>query len=65
MLVLNKKRISLILGCILVAVFSFMLTKENSTENVVETVSLPVSGKTVIVDAGHGKPDVGVILLGK
>ena len=59
MLVFSRKRISLIISCVFVAVFAFMLTKENSTENVVETVSLPVSGKTVIVDAGHGKPDEG------
>ena len=63
MLVLSKKRISLILSCVLIAVFTFMLSKENATEQVVETVSLPVSGKTVIVDAGHGVPDEGVRLL--
>ena len=59
MLVFSRKRISLIISCVFVAVFAFMLTKENSAENAVETVSLPVSGKTVIVDAGHGKPDEG------
>ena len=29
----------------------------------VQVTSLPVSGKVVILDAGHGTPDVGVSLL--
>lgn len=33
------------------------LKKENN--NFIETVSLPVSGKVVVVDAGHGIPDEG------
>ena len=63
MLVLSKKRLSLIFGCIFVAVFTFMLSKENKIGEAVQVVSLPVSGKTVIVDAGHGTPDEGVSLL--
>ena len=59
MLVLSKKRLSLIFGCIFVAVFTFMLSKENKIGEAVQVVSLPVSGKTVIVDAGHGTPDEG------
>lgn len=31
----------------------------------VQVTTLPVSGKVVILDAGHGTPDDGVILLGK
>ena len=26
-------------------------------------ISLPVSGKTIVIDAGHGKPDEGEYLL--
>lgn len=60
MLVLNKKRLSIIVCCVFVAVFTFMLSKEKTTEKeTIETVSLPVSGKTVVVDAGHGVPDEG------
>ena len=37
--------------------FTFLI---NSNKNpYVETVGLPVSGKTVVVDAGHGIPDEG------
>lgn len=61
MLVLSKKRLSLIVSCIFVSIFVFMFTEEKNAEeeNTVQTVSLPVSGKTVVVDAGHGIPDEG------
>lgn len=36
------------------------ILSENKT---IETVSLPVSNKTVVLDAGHGKPDEGEYLL--
>ena len=39
--------------------------KELNLAETIETTSTPVSGKTVILDAGHGSPDEGVILLGK
>lgn len=58
MLVLSRKRISLIVITLSLSIFVFMLsTSENKNFKTVETVSLPVSGKTVIIDAGHGTPD--------
>ena len=39
--------------------FTFISDKKES----VPTVSLPVSGKTIVIDAGHGKPDEGGRLL--
>ena len=63
MIVLNKKRITIIMLSVFVSVFVFLFSTE--MQITVPTVSLPVSGKTIVVDAGHGKPDVGVILLGK
>ena len=60
MVVLSKKRISIIVCCVFVAIFAFMLsTAPNNNEDIVQTVTLPVSGKTVVVDAGHGVPDEG------
>ena len=59
MLVLNKKRLSLIAGCLFVAIFAFMATTDKSAKEVVSTVSLPVSNKTIVIDAGHGVPDEG------
>ena len=63
MLVINQKRIKLILSCILIALFAFsfkIADNNQKTKNVketVETTATPVSGKTVVLDAGHGVPD--------
>ena len=59
MLVLSKKRLSLIIGCLFVSIFTFMFVTGKNEEVAVPTVSLPVSGKTIVVDAGHGVPDEG------
>ena len=60
MIILSKKRITLILSCILVGIFTFMLqASESNVLETVPTVTLPVSGKTIVVDAGHGVPDEG------
>ena len=50
MVVLNKKRLVLITSCVLVSIFSFMLSNSKKSD-VLETVSLPVSGKTIVLDA--------------
>ena len=57
MIILNKKRITIIMLGIFLSVFVFMFSTEKST--IISTVSLPVSGKTIVIDAGHGKPDEG------
>lgn len=61
MIVLNKKRLTLILSSIFLSIFVFALTAGNNQEQneYISTVSLPVSGKVVVVDAGHGVPDEG------
>ena len=61
MIVLNKKRIVLVMSSVLLSLFIFVLTsnKNEELEVYIDTVSLPVSGKTVVVDAGHGIPDEG------
>lgn len=65
MLILSKKRICLILLFIGISIFTFLFGKMPEQEKTIQTVSLPVSGKTIVIDAGHGKPDVGVSLLHK
>ncbi len=65
MILINKKRIKIIVSCILLSLlaFSFKIGKVNENinniENIIETTSTPVSGKTVVLDAGHGIPDEG------
>ena len=58
MIVLNKKRISIILSAIFISLFTFLFVSEKNTkDSTIPTVSLPVSGKTIVLDAGHGVPD--------
>ena len=61
MIVLNKKRILLITLSVFISIFSFMFSTNFSKDNneYIDTVSLPVSGKIIIIDAGHGIPDEG------
>lgn len=57
MIVLRKKRIRLMILGVFVLVFGFAFISDK--KETVPTVSLPVSGKTIVIDAGHGKPDEG------
>lgn len=57
MIVLNKKKIRLTILIVFVLVFGVAILNDNKES--VPTVSLPVSGKTIVIDAGHGKPDEG------
>ena len=61
MIILNKKRITLILSGIFLSIFVFILTTGNIEEQnkYTSTVSLPASGKIIVIDAGHGVPDEG------
>ena len=57
MFIINKKRITFILTMIIISVISFSLNKEKL--DTIQTVSLPISNKTIVLDAGHGYPDKG------
>ena len=57
MIVLNKKRIAIVVMSVFVSIFVFIFVTDE--QEMIPTVSLPVSGKTIVIDAGHGKPDEG------
>lgn len=66
MIILSKKRIQIVVVGIIVSLLAFSIqignrnnniTNTNESINTVETTSTPVSGKTVVLDAGHGVPD--------
>ena len=57
MFIISKKRILFVSIMIMVSIMSYQVFKQ--PEDVIETVSLPVTGKTVVLDAGHGSPDEG------
>ena len=65
MLVLSGKKIRYyVLGMFAVfMVLAISLNSKEKNKKYIDTVSLPVSGKVVVVDAGHGIPDERSCLL--
>ena len=59
MIILNRKRIYLLIACIVLSVGVFKITTEKNKNDVVATVALPSSNKVIVIDAGHGVPDEG------
>lgn len=56
MIVITKKRIQIIVSCVIIAVFAFTFQiakseKEEKTEQTIPTTATPVSGKTIVIDA--------------
>lgn len=69
MVVFKKKRMEIIISCLIIAlfVFSIQISKNEKVKNEnnseergsLETTASPASGKTIVIDAGHGVPDEG------
>ena len=71
MIILHKKRILVALSIVAVSIItiamenrggsnSFPYENEKASQfSTVQTVALPVSNKTIVIDAGHGVPDEG------
>lgn len=70
MVVFSKKRIEIIISCVIIALFVFSVQISNNkkakeekklsdSKTIVETTATPASGKTIVLDAGHGVPDEG------
>ena len=59
MIILNKKRLTFIITSIFIAIFVFIFTTDDlqKQNNYISTVSLPVTEKIIVIDAGHGIPD--------
>lgn len=58
MIVLNKRRILIMMSIVLFATCAFTI-QTAKVQKTVQTVALPVSDKVIVIDAGHGKPDEG------
>lgn len=70
MILINKKRLGIILSCIFVGLFafSFKIASEKNISNtnvednkILETAATPVSGKTIVV--GYEVPDEHILSL--
>ena len=58
MIIINKKRIQIIVACLMIAIFAFSFqiagnSVKEEQQNVIQTTATPVSGRTVVIDAGH------------
>lgn len=58
MFYINKNSIMITLIIIFILIISSIYNLNNN-KSTIQTVSLPVSGKTIVLDAGHGQPDSG------
>lgn len=61
MYVIYKRRIGIIIFCLLLGIFaySYQSVKMNFETDIDQVTATPVSGKVIILDAGHGTPDEG------
>ena len=61
MYIIKRKRISLILIALMLGIFvySYENQKLDTDEQTQSTTATPISGKVIVVDAGHGVPDEG------
>ena len=59
MIILRKRRIVTIVGIICLILLVISVNSKVSRQKSVPTVTLPVSNKVIVLDAGHGKPDEG------
>lgn len=57
MFYINKKKLLILVILIIILIISIYILSNNKVT--VQTVSLPVSEKTIVLDAGHGQPDSG------
>ena len=55
MIVLNRKRIYIVLTCLVLSTIVFQMSDNSKKVDSLETVALPVNNKTIIIDAGHGR----------
>ena len=62
MILIRKKSLVLVLTCLVIS-FALILGIQQLKTKIVPVVSLPVSNKTIVLDAGHGVPDEGEFLL--
>lgn len=58
MILLEKRRLLFVISMVFVSLFSYLFTLTYNKETV-QTMSLPVTGKVVVLDAGHGGEDGG------
>jgi len=63
MIIIKKKSLVKITTAIFVCLVICLIQIASVTDKTVPTVTLPVTNKVIVIDAGHGVPDEGDNLL--
>ena len=61
MIILRKKRLMIMIFILLISFGTLSINISRDGIKTIETSSVPVSSKVIIVDAGHGLPDGGAV----
>lgn len=59
MIILSKKRLMKLVSIVTICLTVCFIQNISTTNETVPTVTLPVTNKVIVVDAGHGVPDEG------
>ncbi len=59
MVFIKKDRLALSILFIFLSVIALSMYEKRDSNNTIETVTLPVTNKVIVIDAGHGIPDEG------
>jgi N-acetylmuramoyl-L-alanine amidase len=57
MIILSKKRIIKLMSLITICLMVCVIQTAKTDKKTVQTVTLPVTNKVIVIDAGHGVPD--------
>lgn len=57
MIILSKKRIIKLMSLITICLMVCVIQTAKTDNKTVQTVTLPVTNKVIVIDAGHGVPD--------
>lgn len=63
MLVISKKRLEIILGAVMLSIFTVFIANQNVNikKDTVETVALPVTNKVIVIDARTSESQMRVL----
>lgn len=65
MFIINKKRVIFLFSAVFlpIGIFMFQMSNNSIKKQTIETMSMPVTSRTIVLDAGHGGEDEGGSLL--
>lgn len=63
MFIINKKRVIFLFSAVFlpIGIFMFQMSNNSIKKQTIETMSMPVTSRTIVLDAGHGGEDGGAV----